>query len=152
MREPTVQHPGEPVRVVNSQSVTITVEGDVTVAGPNPYSGISLGTDGSISFDNGHVSLSSSDAMAGVIDGPCVVQITASEFSCTIMSRTVDIGADTVQGDIVATEQVHPPRVGIDTVGEEVLALGAGLATAIVAAANGFANFCDSGLGGVCAG
>jgi hypothetical protein len=70
-----IQHSGTPVPIIASQTVTITVQANVTVSGPNPYADISFGTDGSVSFDNGIVSLSSEGAVAGVEgNGPCLFQ------------------------------------------------------------------------------
>jgi hypothetical protein len=146
-----VQHPGKPVVVVDSQSVTVTVEADVTVAGPHPYSDFVLKTNGSVEFDNGNISLSSDEAWVGVIDGPCSTRISAIEFSCTISSRAVTIGADTVQADIVATEVIHPVQFGPDTTEQRSLGAVVGIVGVGIGLGRAVATFCEGSGSPICA-
>lgn len=57
-----IQYSGKPVTVIDSETVTVTVEADVTVSGPKPYSNITFDSNGGVKFDNGHISMSSAGA------------------------------------------------------------------------------------------
>jgi hypothetical protein len=102
-----------PEATFDTNVATVTLQPSVTYSGANPSPDFTFTAGGGLEFDNGSVDLSGSGAALDVL-GDCQVPVNDLTFTCTVNSRKVQVGPDTIQGQIVATEHLHPPRVGLD--------------------------------------